>query len=133
MLTARVLDSVADLNAADWTRLFPGGHDYNRPMREAALGFFDKYLKGAGNGQPVPEPEHKTEPPDAPAMYVLAEAPAKAQTMRGIAMEMFDRPGNSAAGTVEDYIGLNGGLPAAGPGGVKDAGAFGGRRRAAFE
>ena len=49
-----------------WLRMFPGGHDYSRPMRETAIGFFDKYLKGAGDGSPVPEPSFATEPPDSP-------------------------------------------------------------------
>ena len=33
-----------------WVRMFPGGHDYSRPMRETSLGFFDKYLRGVGDG-----------------------------------------------------------------------------------
>jgi dienelactone hydrolase len=92
-----------------WLRMFPGGHDYSRPMRETAMGFFDKYLKGAGDGSPVPEPAFLTEPPEAPELFVLAEPPANALTMRGIARSMFGRP--APAGTLVDYIRLNGGLP----------------------
>jgi dienelactone hydrolase len=93
-----------------WLRMFPGGHDYSRPMREAALGFFDKYLKGVGDGSPVPEPSFQTEPPDAPELYVLPEPPADAMTMRDIARAMLNRP--APGGTAADYIRLNGGLPA---------------------
>ena len=92
-----------------WVRMFPGGHDYSRPMRETSLGFFDKYLKGAGDGAPVPEPSFETEPPEAPELYVMSEPPANALTMRGIARAMFNRP--AAAATAADYILLNGGLP----------------------
>jgi len=92
-----------------WLRMFPGEHDYSRPMRETAMGFFDKYLKGAGDGSPVPEPSFATEPPEAPELYVLPEPPVNALTMRGIARSMFDRP--AAAQTAADYVRINGGLP----------------------
>ena len=90
-------------------RMFPGGHDYSRPMRETAMGFFDKYLRGVGDGSPVPEPAFETDPPDAPELYVLPDPPANALTMRGIARAMFD--GTAAGATAEEYIRLNAGLP----------------------
>ena len=96
-----------------WLRMFPGGHDYSRPMRETALGFFDKYLRGVGDGSPVPEPELRTEPPDSPELFVLPDPPAKTLTMREIARAMF--PGPAGQGTAADYFALNGGLPAAVP------------------
>jgi hypothetical protein len=98
--------------------MFPGGHDYSRPMRETALGFFDKYLKGAGDGSPVPEPAFQTEPPESPELFVLAQAPANALTMRGIAQAAFGRTA-PAAGTAADYIRLNGGLPGVVPPDIK--------------
>jgi hypothetical protein len=94
---------------AAWLRMFPGGHDYSRPMRETAMGFFDKYLKGIGDGSPVPEPSFETEPPEAPELYVLPEPPLNTLTMRGIAQSMFGR--TAAGGTAADYFRLNGGLP----------------------
>lgn len=39
-------------------------HDYNKPMREAMYGFMTRHLKGEGNGEPIPEPELKTENPE---------------------------------------------------------------------
>jgi dienelactone hydrolase len=96
-----------------WLRMFPGGHDYSRPMRETALGFFDKYLRGVGDGSPVPEPELRTEPPDSPELFVLPDPPEKTLTMRDIARAMF--PGPAGQGTAADYIALNGGLPGAVP------------------
>jgi len=119
--------------AADaWTRMFAGGHDYSRPMRETAMGFFDKYLRGLGNGAPVPEPAFATDPPDAAEMFVLPRAPAKTQTMRGIAEATFKGGGGAGAGTVEDYVKLNGGLPVAAPADLRDYGEFEGRHRATF-
>ncbi|MDD8025848.1 MAG: dienelactone hydrolase family protein [Acidobacteriota bacterium] len=96
-----------------WLRMFPGGHDYSRPMRETVLGFFDKYLRNVGDGAPVPEPEHVTTPPDSPELFVLAEPPAKPLTMRDIARNMFKRaPANKSMAA---YIRWNGGLPPAVP------------------
>jgi hypothetical protein len=116
--------------------MFPGGHDYSRPMREAALGFFDKYLKGEGDGSPLPEPAFETAPPDAPEMCVLPDPPARTLTMRGIARAMFEdgspRAEARVAGTAADYIALNGGLPVAVPFAVREVDAPEGRRRAVF-
>ena len=100
-----------------WLRMFPGGHDYSRPMRETAMGFFDKYLKGVGDGAPVPEPSFETKPPEAPELYVLPEPPTNSLTMRGIAQSMFDRP--AAAGLAADYVRLNGGFPGVVPAELK--------------
>jgi dienelactone hydrolase len=96
-----------------WLRMFPGGHDYSRPMRETVAGFFDKYLRGVGDGSPVPEPRVETEPPDSPELYVLPDPPQNTLTMRGIAQEMFK--GITDGGTWADFVRLNGGLPSAGP------------------
>jgi dienelactone hydrolase len=105
-----------------WLRMFPGGHDYSRPMRETALGFFDKYLKRVGDGSPVPEPAFVTEPPESPELLVLPEPPANTLTMRDIARAMFDRPApwtRGSAAMVDDYFRLNGGPPAAVPAELK--------------
>ena len=32
------------------------GHDYNQPMREAMYGWVEKWLRGRGDGSPIPEP-----------------------------------------------------------------------------
>ena len=32
------------------------GHDYNKPMREAMYGWVEKWLRGRGDGRPIPEP-----------------------------------------------------------------------------
>jgi cephalosporin-C deacetylase-like acetyl esterase len=45
-------------------RVFESGHDYSRPMREAMYGWMTRWLKSAGDGAPIPEPEFKTEDPE---------------------------------------------------------------------
>src|SRR5262249_20853279 len=49
------------LGAADRLRhtTFESGHDYSRPMREAMYGWMTRWLKGEGDGRPVPEPAHE--------------------------------------------------------------------------
>jgi dienelactone hydrolase len=37
------------------------GHDYNQAMREAMYGWVEKWLRGRGDGRPIPEPEIKVE------------------------------------------------------------------------
>ena len=41
--------------------VFDSPHDYNRPMREAMYGWMTRWLKGEGEGQPIPEPAHQVE------------------------------------------------------------------------
>lgn len=91
-----------------WCQLFEGGHDYSQPMREAALGFFDLYLKGQGDGSPVPEAPAQTEEPEDPALVCLVDPPAKQTTMRDVARANAARAGNATWGEV---VALNGGLP----------------------
>ncbi len=113
-----------------WLRMFPGGHDYSRPMRETALGFFDKYLRGIGDGSPVPEPAITTETPDSPELYVLPDPPKDALTMRGIAQAMFVKP--QVGASLTNWIQLNGGLPEAAPVDVKTVDQSNGKRRLTF-
>jgi len=114
-LTGEKLRTLWSLFAAEkdvWLRIFPGGHDYNKPMRETALGFFDKYLKGQGDGAPVLEPAFTTEPPESEELYCLPDPPKNTQTMRGIAAAMFGRP-EARQGGFAEFLQMNGGLPAA--------------------
>jgi dienelactone hydrolase len=41
------------------------GHGYQKPKREAAYGWFRRWLQQHGSGEPIPEPEVKTLPHDA--------------------------------------------------------------------
>lgn len=44
---------------------FAGPHDYNREMREAAYTWFARELRGDRKAEPVSEPAHEVEPPEA--------------------------------------------------------------------
>ncbi len=91
-----------------WWRLFDGGHGYSQPMREAALGFFDRYLRGKGDGSPVAEGAIATEAPEAPELVCLPDPPADQLTMRAIARENVRRAGRASW---DQVVALNGGLP----------------------
>jgi cephalosporin-C deacetylase-like acetyl esterase len=109
--TGEKLRAIASLlgapEAIQW-RIFESGHDYNREMREAALGFFDLHLRGVGDGSPVPEPEIETAPATSKELLCLAEAPASATTMRDVARGSL---AEAKARTWEEVVALNGGLP----------------------
>jgi sugar lactone lactonase YvrE len=44
--------------------IFESPHDYNKAMRETMYGYMTLHLKGEGNGEPIKEPEFKTEDPE---------------------------------------------------------------------
>lgn len=44
-------------------------HGYSRPMREAMYGWMAKWLKGEGDGSPIPEPNHQTDDPETIRCY----------------------------------------------------------------
>ena len=65
-------------------QVFAGPHDYNRPMRELAVGFFARWLAAKGDGSPVPEPKCEPLPPADPRLFVLERWPADGVTMRAL-------------------------------------------------
>jgi len=89
-------------------QIFEGPHDYNKLMRERAMGFFDKFLKGKGDGSPVPEPALKTEDPSDSQFLAQPQVPKGSKTMRDIARENL-----AAASPVSfaEVVRLNGGIP----------------------
>lgn len=91
-----------------WCKLYAGGHDYDQPMREAAIGFFDLYLKGKGDGAPVAERPMKTEDPESPELFCIGPQVAQQTTMRDIARANVARAGKA---TWAEIVALNGGLP----------------------
>lgn len=56
--------------------LFESPHAYNQAMREAMYGWMTKWLKGTGDGTPIPEPEHQVETWDDLACYAKDARPA---------------------------------------------------------
>jgi dienelactone hydrolase len=49
--------------------VFESKHDYSRPMREAMYGWMTRWLKGEGQGEPIPEPPFDVEDPEALRCY----------------------------------------------------------------
>ncbi len=93
-------------------QIFEGPHDYNKLMRERAMGFFDKHLKAKGDGSPVPEPALKTEDPADPQFLALPHVPAGLKTMRDIARENLAM---ASPVSFADVVRLNGGMPKRAP------------------
>jgi cephalosporin-C deacetylase-like acetyl esterase len=91
-----------------WWKTYPGGHDFSQPMREAAIGFFDLYLKHKGAGAPVAEKPLKTEPPEAAELFCIGPQEQKQLTMREIARANIERAGDASW---DEVVALNGGLP----------------------
>ena len=48
------------------------GHGYQKAKRQAAYGWFLRWLMNRGDGKPVPEPETRTEPFDSPELQCFA-------------------------------------------------------------
>jgi cephalosporin-C deacetylase-like acetyl esterase len=90
------------------TLIFPGGHDYNRAMREAALGFFDRHLKGVGDGSPTPEPTFSTADPNSPELFVLETPMHPERTLRDLALEGLQ---HTTPAPFAEVVRVNGGLP----------------------
>jgi dienelactone hydrolase len=90
-------------------KIFDGPHDYNQPMREAMIGFFDKALRNLGDGSPVPQPRISAFDPEDRSFLVLPEPIKDERTMRELAVESL----NSAreAADRKRAISFNGGRP----------------------
>ena len=57
-------------------RTFESGHGYHQPMREAMYGWMTRWLKGEGDGKPIPEPKHDLEAVEDLACYAEGKRPA---------------------------------------------------------
>ena len=75
---------------ADRIRQLPieSGHDYNQPMREAMYGWMTCYLKGEGNGEPIPEPEIETEAAEGLRCWSAGARPRSFLTLPQFAGEL---------------------------------------------
>ncbi len=91
-------------------QIFPGPHDYSQPMREAAMGFFDHYLRGTGTGSPVTQPVIDVIDPENRSLLVLDPPKEGEKTMRDLAIETLKAVKKDLP--VSRYLEVNGGLPA---------------------
>jgi dienelactone hydrolase len=55
---------------------FESPHAYNQAMREAMYGWMTRWLKGEGDGKPMPEPKHEVEKIEDLACYEEGKRPA---------------------------------------------------------
>ncbi len=95
-----------------YVKIFPGGHDYNQGMREASIGFFNKYLKGTGDGTPVTQPSLTAIDPQDHQLIVLDPPEPDERTMRNLSAEYLDN--SPIHVSASQAIAINGGLPAGG-------------------
>lgn len=108
-----------------YVQIFEGPHDYNKSMREAMIGFFDKYIRSHGDGSPVSEPEIQVFDPEDKQFLVLDKPIDGERTMRELAQEALrDAPGSVP---VSQVFAVNNGLPAKSPLNLHELGT--GRRR----
>ncbi len=114
LLTFRKMQETWDLfpggKAGVYAQIFAGGHDYNQPMREAMIGFFDRYVRGVGDGSPVPQPKIDVFDPEDKQYLVLDPPIPGERTMRDLSKEYLYNSHRTAS--AKDAIALNGGIPA---------------------
>lgn len=61
--------------------VFDWHHDYSQAMRETMYGWMTRFLKGEGNGDPIPEPKHQTFEPEALRCFPGETRPADYVTL----------------------------------------------------
>jgi pimeloyl-ACP methyl ester carboxylesterase len=67
----KLFDAAAKVRHA----VFESGHAYSQPMRETVYGWMTRWLKGEGEGKPVPEPKHTVETAEDLACYPPGSRP----------------------------------------------------------
>ncbi len=118
-LTGRKLkERWALLDAADavGSKVFEGPHDYNLAMVATALGFFERHLKGIGDGAPLELTARPTEPEAADELFCLPAPRPGSRTMRDLAVERLaattKQPVNRDPA---EFLRANGGVAAGAP------------------
>ena len=92
-----------------YVKIFPGGHDYNEGMRESMIGFFNRYVRGVGDGAPVAQPALTAFNPEDHSILVLDPPIPGERTMRDLSKQYLDEaPANVSAAKA---IRINGGRP----------------------
>ncbi len=94
-----------------FVQVYAGGHDYNQPMRESMVGFFNKYVRGIGDGSPVKQTDITIYDPEDRSFLVL-DPPLPERTMRDLSKEYLDHAPKDVS--ARDAIDLNGGIPKTG-------------------
>jgi len=92
-----------------YVRIYPGPHDYNQAMRETMIGFFNRYIRGVGDGSPVSQPGISVIDPEDHQLLSLASPVPGERTMRDLSKEYLAMATKTVP--VADVIKVNGGLP----------------------
>lgn len=132
-LTAKKMQETWKLfgkNGDVYVQIFGGGHDYNQLMREASIGFFNRYLKGQGDGSPVPQPKLEAIDPEDHQLLALDPPIQGERTMRDISLEYLTQAPSDVP--APQAITVNGGRPAKSALNYKETGA-GATRAITFE
>jgi dienelactone hydrolase len=66
---ARPIFKLYDADAKLKHAAFESPHAYNQAMRETMYGWMTQWLKGEGDGKPIPEPKHDVEKPEDLAVF----------------------------------------------------------------
>jgi len=111
-------------------QIFAGPHDYNQLMREASIGFFNRALKGVGDGSPVAQPPLQAIDPEDRNLLVLDPPAAGERTMRDLSREYLTKAAPSVSAA--QAIALNGGVPERTPLNFREVGT-GEKRAVTFE
>jgi dienelactone hydrolase len=112
--------------------VFDSQHDYHQAMRELALAFFDRHLRG-GDGKPRPEPKLDTLPAGDPQLVCDPDPATQVVTMRALCAELLTAGLQRGALSFGDVVRLNGGRAAAGAGNLRIDEAGPGRDHATCE
>jgi dienelactone hydrolase len=92
-----------------YVQIYAGGHDYNQPMRESMIGFFNRYMKGVGDGSPVPQPPLTAIDPENHELLALDPPATDEHTMRDLSNQYLAAMPEHVS--VADAIAVNGGIP----------------------
>lgn len=111
-------------------QIFAGPHDYNQLMREASIGFFNRALKGVGDGSPVAQPPLHAIDPEDRSLLVLDPPASGERTMRDLSREYLTKAAPSVSAA--QAIALNGGVPERTPLNFREVGT-GEKRAVTFE
>lgn len=93
-------------------QIFAGPHDYNQPMREAMIGFFDKHLRGIGDGKPVSQPPIEVIDSENRSLLVMDPPRTDERTMRDLSKEYLDKARDAEKRpSIDTVFAVNGGKP----------------------
>lgn len=93
-------------------QIFAGPHDYNQPMREAMIGFFDKHLRGLGDGKPIAQPPIEVIDSENRSLLVMDPPRTDERTMRDLSKEYLDKARDAEKRQSVDMVfAINGGKP----------------------